>query len=144
MAAHWAESPTEVKVWKCPFGVLPVTKDRVCSAAAHLGEAASWARRLGVRDFFDEYGDPPRRVERALLRMPSEQSSSDKECPICFASTEGTNTRTLSCGHIYHQACIDRWLRLGNTACPMCRKPVRELTVHQVPVVDCIRDALSL
>ena len=36
--------------------------------------------------------------------------------------TESINTRTLECGHTFHNHCIERWKRRSST-CPNCRMP---------------------
>ena len=48
-------------------------------------------------------------------------------CAICiedFAS--GNVLRRLSCGHLYHRDCIDKWLD-RKPICPLCKMPVQEL-----------------
>lgn len=43
-------------------------------------------------------------------------------CPICREKyCQGLYKRELSCHHIFHKKCIDRWLR-KNTSCPVCKK----------------------
>eukprot|EP01065_Artemidia_motanka_P019499 TRINITY_DN23195_c0_g1_i1.p1 TRINITY_DN23195_c0_g1~~TRINITY_DN23195_c0_g1_i1.p1 ORF type:complete len:281 (+),score=79.50 TRINITY_DN23195_c0_g1_i1:42-845(+) len=127
IAAHEATSPTDVLVWKCPFGVLPVSwPDRVCTAARDLTEAADWARRKGVGDFFEQYGDPPAYVVRALTAMPTTQSETH-DCPVCHTTLEHLPARRLPCGHCFHKTCIDRWFRFGHTQCPLCRAAVPDL-----------------
>lgn len=43
-------------------------------------------------------------------------------CPICLAEYEGGEAlrRAPECGHCFHAACIDEWLRVSAT-CPLCR-----------------------
>ena len=52
----------------------------------------------------------------------------NKECIICFVDYEaGDKTVTLPCnnGHMFHQECIERWLKSNNT-CPLCKEPVTD------------------
>ena len=44
------------------------------------------------------------------------------ECAICLEGfAHGEKVRELpQCCHVFHQACVDRWLRMHN-ACPLCR-----------------------
>ncbi|KAF3582049.1 hypothetical protein DY000_02028812 [Brassica cretica] len=54
---------------------------------------------------------------------PSERvlSSDEAECCICLCDYEdGTELRELSCRHHFHEACIDKWLRI-NATCPLCK-----------------------
>jgi hypothetical protein len=52
-------------------------------------------------------------------------------CTIC-QDTLPLNTNTIrklrSCGHMFHQTCIDAWFE-RNVRCPMCRHDIREQTV---------------
>ena len=40
-------------------------------------------------------------------------------CSVCL--DESGLSKTLSCGHSFHEDCIDKWLEDNNT-CPNCRK----------------------
>ena len=43
------------------------------------------------------------------------------ECSICLTEVnEGENTILLPCGHMFHDACVTKWLKIHNT-CPLCR-----------------------
>ena len=43
------------------------------------------------------------------------------ECPICFDELDEGAVPTLSCGHRFHQRCLQRWLR-SSASCPLCRR----------------------
>ena len=47
------------------------------------------------------------------------------DCSVCLeAFRKGEKVRSLpQCGHVFHRACVDRWLRM-HSACPMCRTPL--------------------
>lgn len=45
------------------------------------------------------------------------------ECTICTDAIASARATTLVCGHIFHQACIGKWLERANT-CPLCRADV--------------------
>lgn len=43
------------------------------------------------------------------------------ECAVCLEAVCAP-TRTLGCGHAFHAACVDKWLRdEGQRSCPVCR-----------------------
>ncbi|KAG7957221.1 hypothetical protein I3843_11G164100 [Carya illinoinensis] len=49
-------------------------------------------------------------------------TSSHSECAICLEEfIDGESCRVFhACKHLFHSACIDKWLRL-NPSCPICR-----------------------
>jgi len=71
-----------------------------------------------------------RRVRAAEAALP--------ECPICLSKIKGgpsvrpngpsvrpnNGPSVTPCGHAYHAACLDRWLRRGATTCPTCRADI--------------------
>ncbi|KAM1857363.1 hypothetical protein ACFX14_007477 [Malus domestica] len=54
------------------------------------------------------------------------ESCSEFCCSICLQEfKDGENARELPiCGHLFHMACIDQWLK-RQASCPMCRLHVR-------------------
>ncbi|KAJ4904303.1 RING/U-box superfamily protein [Raphanus sativus] len=57
------------------------------------------------------------------IDSPSERvlSSDEADCCVCLCDYEdGTELRELWCRHHFHEACIDKWLRI-NTTCPLCK-----------------------
>lgn len=45
------------------------------------------------------------------------------DCSICLEKLDKNIKLSLSCGHNFHQACINEWLLQRNITCPLCRKP---------------------
>ncbi|RLM64448.1 RING-H2 finger protein ATL74 [Panicum miliaceum] len=66
-----------------------------------------------------------------------EAAAAAEECAICLAEfEEGESVRVLPpCGHGFHAACIDKWLR-GHSTCPSCR---RILSLRLPPGERCSR-----
>ena len=49
---------------------------------------------------------------------------SENCCAICLSDYEpGEQLRVLPCGHRFHKACVDEWLRV-NASCPTCRQHI--------------------
>lgn len=46
---------------------------------------------------------------------------SDNSCSVCLDDyEEGDELLQVTCGHVFHRACIDHWLK-GHRVCPCCR-----------------------
>ena len=46
----------------------------------------------------------------------------DGKCAICLDNyQDGDSVRALRCLHMFHTACVDRWLA-GNRLCPLCKQ----------------------
>jgi len=62
---------------------------------------------------------------REGIAAPRLENSNDAECcPICLVDfTDGSEVRTLPCGHDFDRECIDSWL-LDHTTCPTCRENI--------------------
>lgn len=81
-------------------------------------------------------GTAPRSVEEEKLAsdLPALHTFdtsplSQPTCPICLedfelasAEHEGSNVRELPCHHIFHPECVDSFLRINSSLCPMCKK----------------------
>nr|GMD21100.1 E3 ubiquitin-protein ligase RHA2B-like [Ipomoea batatas] len=64
------------------------------------------------------------------------------ECAVCLCKIEeGEEVRDLRCNHIFHRACLNRWLGTGHITCPLCRTHVKpaarlfEEHLHQQEVI---------
>lgn len=45
-----------------------------------------------------------------------------EECSICLADFKpNSDVNRLSCGHVFHCSCLEKWLKYWNTTCPLCR-----------------------
>ena len=55
---------------------------------------------------------------------PATTDDAPPECAICLTALEqGDECRRLACGHTYHRACADPWLRQV-AVCPLCKATV--------------------
>ncbi|XP_050236921.1 RING-H2 finger protein ATL66-like [Mercurialis annua] len=59
----------------------------------------------------------------------------EDECVICLEDfEEGDECRILTrCNHIYHKACVDRWI-LNDAHCPICRECVQPRSTNRIPL----------
>lgn len=45
-----------------------------------------------------------------------------QECSICLTEFEpNAEVNHLTCGHVFHNLCLEKWLNYWNTTCPLCR-----------------------
>lgn len=84
---------------------------------------------FGLKNWVLEEAPPP--VARSpsgssteLLKLKAEAG---EECCVCLSRFEEEDeaTRELPCRHLFHRACVDRWLLLSRRrTCPLCRVPI--------------------
>lgn len=47
---------------------------------------------------------------------------SEKECPVCLTDfAPDAEINRLSCGHVFHRLCLEKWLKCWSVTCPLCR-----------------------
>ena len=65
------------------------------------------------------------------------------ECTICFEPIMMKNREKLECGHVFHNACIVKWLstQVGQCTCPTCRHPVNLDYRSKLKIVRVNRDS---
>lgn len=51
----------------------------------------------------------------------SRESKTIGDCPVCREGMLVGQAVNLSCGHLFHRACIHRWAQ-QSTTCPLCRQ----------------------
>mmetsp|Transcript_81162 Transcript_81162/g.219873 ORF Transcript_81162/g.219873 Transcript_81162/m.219873 type:complete len:379 (-) Transcript_81162:303-1439(-) len=83
--------------------------------------------RGAAADMVEQRVAPKGACEELIARLPLEQHPYEQllpegqcSCAVCLSDFEGGETlRRLPCGHKFHSACIDKWLR-RNKVCPLC------------------------
>ncbi|KDP23004.1 hypothetical protein JCGZ_01726 [Jatropha curcas] len=49
----------------------------------------------------------------------------EHDCSVCLTRFEPeSEINYLSCGHLFHKVCLEKWLDYWNVTCPLCRTPV--------------------
>ncbi|XP_050204416.1 probable E3 ubiquitin-protein ligase XERICO [Mercurialis annua] len=47
------------------------------------------------------------------------------DCSVCLTQFEPeSEINCLSCGHLFHKVCLEKWLNYWNVTCPLCRSSV--------------------
>ncbi len=62
--------------------------------------------------------------EADVARMRRQSTGDARDCSVCMEEyVQGEVTRRLPCTHVFHKACIDKWLLQCNASCPICKVP---------------------
>ncbi|KAJ4730259.1 RING-H2 finger protein [Melia azedarach] len=49
----------------------------------------------------------------------------ENDCSVCLTEFEPeSEINNLSCGHLFHKVCLEKWLDYLNLTCPLCRTPL--------------------
>jgi hypothetical protein len=75
---------------------------------------------------------PENYIEEFRSRMPSIRFNTvcsceqpEHDCSVCLTQFEPeSEINSLSCGHIFHKMCLEKWLDYWNITCPLCRTPL--------------------
>lgn len=61
-------------------------------------------------------------VKSEMGEKIKDKTSLDTECTICMENIICKDSVNLSCGHFFHQECVDSWSKTkGKKECPLCR-----------------------
>ncbi|KAL5553546.1 hypothetical protein UlMin_040947 [Ulmus minor] len=61
-------------------------------------------------------------IKRYEGRNSGESGEENVECAVCLCKIEeGEEIGELRCCHIFHEACLYRWMDFNQTTCPLCR-----------------------
>lgn len=115
--------PPGLTGWPWPRAHIPEPRHRSNSTANNHDNSS------GSRSGFRARSLPPllapSRPPPVRLSTPDSDDAADNVCPICYDALATTATVALRpCGHRFHRACAEAWLRPAHQTCPMCRAAV--------------------
>ncbi|KVI10621.1 Zinc finger, RING/FYVE/PHD-type [Cynara cardunculus var. scolymus] len=62
------------------------------------------------------------RNQTPSLRYISLCRATNQECSVCLTEFKpDAQINHLSCGHVFHKSCLEKWLKYWNITCPLCR-----------------------
>ncbi|XP_047070309.1 brassinosteroid-responsive RING protein 1-like [Lolium rigidum] len=58
--------------------------------------------------------------------LETSDASSSCDCAVCLSGIGGRDEvrRLSNCRHVFHRACLDRWMEHDQRTCPLCRAPL--------------------
>ena len=80
----------------------------------------------GFKSSPPEFLEWPPKLEEVKL---DSFEAAGKSCPICIEDLEAGDFIRLPCSHLYHERCIDGWIKKPGSkqTCPMCRSPIFQI-----------------
>lgn len=95
-----------------------------------------FATHAGDVDEDDDTAAADATVEAAIVALQTAEAPPDGDdcCSICLhddAEETAAWKRITACGHRFHGACVERWLRV-KLSCPVCRHPAAVATVEEI------------
>ncbi|KAK1414404.1 hypothetical protein QVD17_30148 [Tagetes erecta] len=100
------------------LSVMQVFRIRMASWEEYPDQpAAEPPERATSRIYMDEF-----RSMVPTLRYDSLSCNVKQECSVCLIEFKpAAEINRLSCGHVFHKSCLERWLGYWNITCPLCR-----------------------
>lgn len=66
---------------------------------------------------------PPTTKAKHIIAPKSASAAQVSVCTVCHKAAVGGSITMLECGCKFHQSCIHRWVKHGETQCPTCLAP---------------------
>lgn len=106
---------------------------RIDNGEATYDELLAWGERIGtvsrglnageIKTCTSQYVWP----DGTGLDCRGSEACGEEGCAVCLAEyNDGEKVRLLRCRHLFHSACIDRWLAMSRR-CPVCQADVRDI-----------------
>lgn len=106
--------------------ILHVIGIRATSSNHIFTESSGPHRGTPSETYIQEFRNQTPSLSYVSLCHPTKQ-----ECSVClmeFKPSEEINR--LSCGHVFHKTCLEKWLKYWNVTCPLCRNTMMVSTTQ--------------
>lgn len=106
---------------------ISVVKEIVRSILHVIGIHFASSEEYSIEDPFECRGIPSGSyMEDFRSRTPAVHydsvCTSNQECSVCLADfNHDVEINRLSCGHVFHKLCLEKWIKNWNVTCPLCR-----------------------
>ena len=126
----------EGKVLDVAYDVLGLTPEKVPGrVVSDFSDTVKTITKLARNLGFITIGDIKRIAREQLQPIIDRINFKSETCTICLDGYSWRQrVRTLKCGHIFHENCINTWLNQKRT-CPLCRDNVSYFDAPQVETV---------
>uniref|UniRef100_A0A5B7AEF7 RING-type domain-containing protein n=1 Tax=Davidia involucrata TaxID=16924 RepID=A0A5B7AEF7_DAVIN len=86
-------------------------------------------RASHVREFHGMSGRLVKAMPSLIFTAALEDNCTSRTCAICLEDYNvGEKLRILPCHHKFHAICVDAWLTMWRTFCPVCKRDARTNT----------------
>ncbi|KAI3753525.1 hypothetical protein L2E82_25580 [Cichorium intybus] len=106
---------------------ISIMKEIICSILHTVGIRVASSVQASPESF-NRRGSPSEtymdefRSRTPSLRYISLRRAAKQECSVCLSEFKpDAEINNLSCGHVFHKSCLEKWLKLWNITCPLCR-----------------------
>ncbi|KAF8036275.1 hypothetical protein BT93_C2100 [Corymbia citriodora subsp. variegata] len=123
-AALWAISSSLARTVPKLLPLSAAVADRLSSPVGALKWALDYSLRSSVLGHSPGHGEPVAFGMIHGLGTSRYGGGPPAECAVCLCEIgAGEEVRELKCcDHVFHRACLDRWLGYKNATCPLCRR----------------------
>jgi hypothetical protein len=64
-----------------------------------------------------------KKIQRRTRKHLAKRKEEEDVCAICLENFRNDKGVKLTCGHLYHKTCIDKWTAVSD-ACPLCKRTI--------------------
>ena len=104
---------------------------RICAAGGNAGwpgqEGATYEELLELEDVkVTAPAAALRQLEHSVYSAAAASRVKETACLVCQEDwVDGDQLTTLPCGHVFHSACVTKWLKDYSNKCPVCKEAIR-------------------
>ncbi|KAM0011556.1 putative transcription factor C2H2 family [Helianthus debilis subsp. tardiflorus] len=103
------------------LSILHVLRVRMASWDEYSNQPATAepfeSQEIPSRTYMEEF-----RSLIPTIRYDSLSCTAKQDCSVCLVEFKpDAEINRLSCGHVFHKSCVEKWLNYWNLTCPLCR-----------------------
>lgn len=99
------------------YSILHVVGIRITSSSNQALTESLEHRGSPSETYMEEF-----RSQTPSVRYISLCRSTKQDCSVCLMKFKpDAEINRLTCGHVFHKMCLEKWLKYWNVTCPLCR-----------------------